>query len=145
MTAIEIHIKKIKEHLGEIKDAIDEGIENKPITIGFHCSACAIELLEVYLHKINKIPLSKVLKHNWFKSPKIEQKKEALAQRKVGVQFQNQEEIYALIYEIEDLRDNLVYGNSNPVQIHRVINSFLKLKLILIDKIKEEGLDLEKE
>jgi len=31
MTSIEEHRKKIKEHLSEIDDAIEEGIENKPI------------------------------------------------------------------------------------------------------------------
>ena len=45
MTSLEEHKRKIKEHLHEINDAIDEGIENKPITIGFHTSACAMELL----------------------------------------------------------------------------------------------------
>ena len=53
MTSIEEHKKKIKEHLDEIDDAINEGIEKKPITIGFHCSACSIQFLELYLHIIN--------------------------------------------------------------------------------------------
>lgn len=33
MTSINEHKRKISEHLQEISDAIDEGIENKPITI----------------------------------------------------------------------------------------------------------------
>ncbi|MEK6921996.1 MAG: hypothetical protein AABX82_08955, partial [Nanoarchaeota archaeon] len=34
---------------------IDKGIEKRPATIGFHTSACATELLELYLHKKNLI------------------------------------------------------------------------------------------
>ena len=62
MTSIEEHKKKIKEHLDEIDDAINEGIEKKPITIGFHCSACSIQFLELYLHIINKLSMGKVIK-----------------------------------------------------------------------------------
>ena len=50
MTSLEEHNKKIKEHLEEINDAINQGIEKKPITIGFNCSACSIQYLELYLH-----------------------------------------------------------------------------------------------
>ena len=78
MTSIKEHKKKIVEHLEEIEDAINNDIEKKPITIGFHCSAYSIQLLEVYLHKINKIPIGKVIKHDWFKKPKLEQKKNPL-------------------------------------------------------------------
>ena len=57
MTSIEEHKKKIKEHLEEIEDAINSGIEKKPVTIGFHCSACSMQFLEIYLHKIDKISI----------------------------------------------------------------------------------------
>src|SRR3990167_5451827 len=101
MTSIEEHKRKIKEHLDGIEDAIEEGIEKRPITIGFHCSACTIELLELYLHSLNKIPFGKVLKHDWFKKPKEDQKKEPLIDRKLKIEFDNKEELYNLIYEIE--------------------------------------------
>jgi CRISPR/Cas system-associated exonuclease Cas4 (RecB family) len=55
MTTLEEHRRKINEHLTEINDAIEEGIEKKPITIGFHCSACSLELLELYLHKTKSL------------------------------------------------------------------------------------------
>ena len=71
MTSIEEHKKKIKEHLEELDDAINQGIEYKPVTIGFHCSACSIQLLELYLHSINKINISSMLKHDWFKMSEI--------------------------------------------------------------------------
>ena len=99
MTSVEEHKKKIKEHLDEIDDAINEGLEKKPITIGFHCSACSIQLLEVYLHVINKLNVGKIIKHGWFKRPKIDQKKEVLIERKLPLDFPRKEEIYELIYE----------------------------------------------
>ena len=81
MTAQRIHLAKIKEHLQELKDAIAQGIENRPATIGFHTSACAIDLLELYLHHTGKIPIGLQIKHEWFKRPFSEQSMSFLAER----------------------------------------------------------------
>jgi len=143
MTLIEEHIKKIKEHLEEIEDAIDQGIENKPITIGFHCSVCSIELLELYLHSINKISIGHMIKHDWFKRPRIEQKKEALIERKLKIDFKRKKEIYELIYSMEEHRNNLLYGKSNKKLIESVLNSFLKLKKMMFELLTEEGIKIE--
>jgi len=145
VTSTEKHSERIKEHLIEIRDAIDERIEKKPIPIGFHCSACAVELLELYLHKINKIPPCKIIKHNWFKRPKSGQKKDALAERKIGAEFQNKEQIYELIYLIEEHRDNLVYGHTDPRLISIVLGAFLKFRSIIQEKLLGEGITIEKE
>lgn len=139
----ENHLKRIREHLAELNDAIDAGVENKPVTIGLHCSACAIELFELYLHAIHKIPIGKVLKHNWFKKPHEGQKIEPLAERKVGVDFPDKDRIYSLLYEIEELRENLVYGNPTLAQINKVHHAFLRLKQELSEKLKLEGISLE--
>ena len=145
MALIDEHVRRVKEHLDEIKDAIDDGVENKPITVGFHSSACSVELLELYLHKINKISVGKVIKHNWFKKPQIGQKQKALADRKIGVEFLGKETIYNIIYEIERNRSSLVYGRPGLNQINGVIDSFLKLKRLMLKKLKEEGVEIEKE
>src|SRR3989344_1053198 len=128
MGSIENHQKRIKEHLTELNDAVDAGLENKPVTVGLHCSACSIELLELYLHSLHKIPLGKVVKHNWFKKPHAQQKIAPLAERKLGVDFPEKEKIYALLYTVEDLRENLVYGNPSFSQIKKVFDAFLALK-----------------
>jgi len=143
MGSIENHQKRIKEHLTELNDAVDAGIENKPVTVGLHCSACSIELLELYLHSLHKIPLGKVVKHNWFKRPHSQQKIEPLAERKLGVDFPEKEKIYNLIYSIEDLRENLVYGTPGLSQIKKVYNAFLILKAELSAKLRKEGILLE--
>lgn len=143
MTSIEEHKRKIKEHLQEIQDAIDEGIENKPITIGIHTSLCAVELLEFYLHKKNLISTGKMIKHNWFERPKPGQKIAPLIERKLPVHFENQEKIYELMYNIEEVKDVLVYGKSSLFQIKQAQENFLKLKEILKEKLLEEGEEIE--
>lgn len=142
MTSIEEHKKKIKEHLEEIDESIDEGIENRPVSIGFHCSACALQFLELYLHATNKIPAGKVIKHDWFKKPHEEQKKEALIERKLPIIFPDKEKIYSLIYELEEERNSLVYGKPTEEQIKRVIEVFLKLKEIFLELLKNEGIEI---
>ena len=143
MTSVEEHIKKIKEHLDELEDAINEGIEKRPATIGFHCSACAMQFLELYLHLINKISIGKVVKHDWFKKPHKEQKIAPLIERKLPIEFAQKEKIYNLIYEIEESRDNLIYGRTIKEQIETVYFSFTKLKEILVPRIKQGGVAVE--
>ena len=142
MTSAEEHRKKIKEHLEGINDSIERGIENKPVSIGFHCSACALQFLELYLHILNKIPIGKVIKHDWFKKPHASQKKEALIERKLQVVFPKKEDIYSLIYDLEDERNSLMYGKPTKEQIKKVINTFLKLKEIFQGLLKNEGFEI---
>ena len=142
MTSLEEHRKKIKEHFEEIEEAIDRGIEKRPITIGFHCSACSVELLEVYLHLINKIPVGKILKHDWFEKPKPEQKIEPLIDRKLSLDFPEKEEIYNLIYSIEDERNSLLYGKPSEKQVKEVLESFQKLKTIFMELYENEKFKL---
>lgn len=143
MTSIEEHKKKIKEHLEEIDDAIEEGIEKKPITIGFHCSACSIQFLELYLHHTNKIPIGKIIKHDWFKRPKTGQKIEPLIERKLQIEFLKKHEIYNLIYDLEDERTTLMYGKSSKEEISKVIKTFLKLKKIFFELFENERIDIQ--
>lgn len=142
MTSIEEHKNKIKEHLDEIEDAIQEGIEKKPVTIGFHCSACGIQLLELYLHATGKISIGKIVKHDWFKKPKEGQKIEPLIERKLQVDFPKKKEIYGLIYELEEERTILMYGKPLKEQAKKVLNTFMKLKEIFQELLKNEGIEI---
>ena len=81
MSAIRDHRKRIREHTECLEAAIAVGIEKRPVAIGLHTSACAVEMLELYLHKEGKIPIGKVVKHDWFKKPLPEQKVEPLIER----------------------------------------------------------------
>lgn len=138
MASIKDHTQRIREHLEEIDDAINQGIDKKPVTIGFHCSVCSIELLELYLHKTNKIPIGKIIKHDWFKRPKAGQKIEPLIERKMPISFPDKEEIYELIYSIEDNRNSLMYGSPPHERIKRVLLHFQKLREIIIPKVQDD-------
>ena len=95
-------------------------------------------MLEVYLHKINKISIGKVIKHDWFKKPKLEQKKNPLIERKLSIKFPKKEEIYKLIYEIEEDRNSLMYGAPKKEKIKKVLKNFQELKEIFKLLLKNE-------
>ena len=143
MTSADEHIKKIRELLESIRYSIDVGIEKRPVIIGFSCSECSIQLVELYLHKLDKIPTGKLLKHSWFKPPQAGQKKETIIERKLQVDFPNKKQIYNLIYGIEKGRTALVYGKSSKKQIELVLESFNKLKDLLIGELKKMGVEIE--
>lgn len=143
MTSIKLHLLHIKEHLEELRDAIDYGITKRPATIGFHTSACAIEMLELYLHKLGLIPIGKVIKHDWFKRPLPGQKVKPLIDRKLPVDFPDKEKIYELIYTIEEGRNKLIYGNATKDTIEMVLKAFNQLKEILSEKLREVGVEIE--
>jgi len=142
MTSIEEHKKKIKEHLDEIDDALEEGIEKKPVTLGFHCSACSLQFLELYLHSINKISIGKIIKHDWFKRPTPEQKREPLIERKFPINFPKKEEIYDLIYGLEEERNVLMYGKPAKDQVKKVLSNFLKLKTKFYALFEDENIKI---
>lgn len=139
MTSIQNHKKRIKEHLEELQEAINIGIESRPATIGFHTTTCAMDLLELYLHKKKLIDVGKVIKHDWFKKPLEKQKIEPMIERKLHVSFDDKDNIYNLIYVLEENRDILIYGKPSKEQIEIVLKKFQKLKEILIEKIEQEG------
>jgi hypothetical protein len=143
MTSVEGHKRKIKEHLDEIEDAIDIGTETRPITIGFHCSACSIEMLELYLHKLNKISMGKTIKHNWFKAVQDGQKSEPLADRMISADFPRKDEIFGLLRRVESKRDKLVYGKSTGGEAEQVLENFFKLKKIFSEELKKTGVEIE--
>lgn len=137
MTSLEGHRKKIREHIEETESSISIGTEKRGSTIGFHCSIGAAQLLEYYLHRINKISSGKQIKHNWFKAPSSEQKIKPLAERKIGVDFPRKTEIYSLICEIEKNRDKLIYGKADAAMIKKVIENFQKLRSIIESELGE--------
>ena len=139
MTSFDEHKIKIQEHLREIDDAIEQGIEKSPITIGFHCSACAIQFLELYLHLTNKISIGKIIKHDWFKRPHLGQRIELLIERKLGIEFPEKQRIYDLIYSLEEKRNILVYGKSDEKQIKEVLDIFNELKSLFLKLLEDEN------
>ncbi len=101
------HKKAIKESLEVINESVQVGVESRQRTIGFHCSAAAADLLELYLHHLNAINPGKVLKHDFFASEKK-------ALRKVSEEFPDKEKIIKLVVELETQRNQLCYGKKQP-------------------------------
>ena len=143
MTAQNIHLNKIKEHMQALKESIVAGIENRPASIGFHTSACAIDILELYLHKIGKIQIGAQIKHEWFKRPKAGQKVMPLAERKLRVDFQNKKEILEFMYTFEENRNKLIYGNSTKSEIKLMIDTFDKYKQLMAEMLSKQGVEIE--
>ncbi len=143
MTAINIHRERIKEHVQELKDALAIGVERRAATIGFHTSACAIDLLELYLHKSGKIPIGSQIKHDWFKRPKEGQKILPLAERNLKAEFPHKKEVLELMYDIEENRNKLIYGKSSKSDVKQNVESFFAVKEKIQELLKEEGVRLE--
>ena len=143
MTAQKIHLVRIQEHLQELKDAVALGLEYRPATLGFHSTACAIDLLETYLHKVGKIPIGMQVKHDWFKRPKPGQKIIPLVERKLQVEFSHKAEIIDLLYDLEEQRNTLIYGNATPGKINSTWHVFQKLKQLLLGMLREAGEEIE--
>ena len=143
MAAINVHSTKIKEHLQEIKDAVAIGLEFRPATIGFHTTTCAIDLLELYLHKIGKIQIGAQIKHEWFKRPKHGQKVTPIAERHLSIGFPQKEEIFDLLYSLEEKRNKLIYGNSTKNEILQTYTIFENYKKLLFQMLSKEGIEIE--
>ncbi len=143
MSSIAEHKRRIKEHTEELQEAVNIGVEKRPVTVGFHASACAMEILEMYLHLANLISTGKKVNHIWFRRPQEKQKIEPLIERKLPVSFPDKEKVYSLIYTVEDSRDNLVYGKPAKGEVETVFIAFQKLKAVMEKKIAERGESLE--
>ena len=66
-----------------------------------------------------------------------------MIERKLPVSFDNKNEIYDLIYILEDSRTALIYGNASKEQIELILKAFNQLKRIMIEKLHEEGETIE--
>ena len=135
--------KHIQEHLEEIQEAINTGRDERPITIGFHTITCATEMLEMYLHLKNLISIGKKINHSWFKRPTEKQKIEPLIERNLPVSFPDKEDVYELMYKLEERRNVLIYGKAKKGDIETMLVSFQRLKSIMEEKIKEMGESIE--
>jgi len=143
MSSITDHKKHITEHLEVLQDAVNVGIVNRKVTVGLHTSACASELLEMYLHLAGLISSGKQVEHEWFKRPHKGQKVEPWIERKLPVNFPDKEKIYEFAYTIEENRNALVYGKGTESQAKLVLENFNSLKEALKQKIEERGEKIE--
>jgi hypothetical protein len=57
--------------------------------------------------------------------------------------FPRQEEVYDLMYDIEDVRDTIIYGRCTKELVDRVILAFQRLRHIIEEELQEEGVSLD--
>ncbi len=118
----EDHRQAIKESLEVIKEAVQLGLEQRQRTIGFHCSAAAIDLLELFLHQHNAINPGKVIKHDFFASEKK-------ALRKLPEDFPDKSIIVPLLVQLESKRNQLCYGKIKPKDdLEKYLSAFHKVR-----------------
>ena len=122
------HRKEIKESLEVINESVQIGVESRQRTIGFHCSAAAADLLELYLHHLNTINPGKILKHDFFTSEKK-------ALRKLPEEFPGKDKIIKLIVGLEIQRNQLCYGKKQPKEkIEAYLQHFNSVKHLIEEK-----------
>jgi len=129
---IESHLENLKESVREIERAVREGIEEKQMTIGFHTSSGASDMLEIILYKHNLIDPGFIIKHDWFNS--INKLKE-----KINFDFPNKEKILELMIKIENTRNSLCYGKRRTAEeLSPVIEAFHELTRLFKEDTKYE-------
>lgn len=122
-------MKKLEEHL----DGLEWGIrQNNHSSVGFHASQGAVEMVSIYLHKLNLITADIQLKHTWFRSRKS-------MEEKLGFDFPRKEKIMLLIEEIEDMRNPLCYGTPKPEEsLEIVMEKFRELRALIEKELGEK-------
>jgi hypothetical protein len=118
----ELHKRNLNESIGVIDECIERGIlAERQRTLGFHCSAASIDLLELLLHKHNLISPGAQLKHDWFSSRKK-------VSEKLPFDFPHKKAIVPIIMSIESKRNLLCYGKPQPEkEIENIVIEFRKL------------------
>ena len=119
---IEDHLRNINESIESINDAVKKGIENKQRTLGFNCSVASVEMLEVFLHKLELINPGAIIKHEWFSSPRR-------VNEMIPYSFQDKEKIISILCKIEEKRNILCYGKKQPIsEMEFVLDLFYQAK-----------------
>jgi len=122
---IESHKKAIRESLDVLEQCVQAGIQNRQRTVGFHCSAASVDMLEIYLHSKNLIDPGTTIKHDFFSSQKI-------ALERVNPDFPRKAEIIGILAGIESKRTLLCYGKPQPQEtIESAIRLLNSLREIL--------------
>ena len=125
------HVANIQESLGEIEEAVEQGLEKKQRSLGFHISVCSTEMVEVMLHKLKILKEERILKHNDFSS--IRRANDILK-----FEFPRKKEIINLLVEIEKKRNILCYGKRKPKKdLEEFLELFNKLKADVGDELNE--------
>src|SRR3989344_4804550 len=126
------HHEVLKEVLDEIESALRDknGMLLHQRRLAFSLSLGAVNLLELYFHKLKTIKEGTKIDHTWFK--RNEEKIFEKLQNQVTCEINSVKhikDIVNIIKQIEEKRDDLAYGApSNENLLQEKINLFFKLK-----------------
>ena len=122
----EQHKEALKEHIENIKKAIDSGIKENQRNIGFNISQGSVEMFSLFLHKLKLIESSgDQFDHRIFKNKN-------LIETKLPLDFPNKDKILDLMKQIELERIALCYGSRKPTErIEKALINFWKLNDII--------------
>lgn len=126
------HISALRESFDIIRECVKAGIERRQRTLGFHCSAAAVDLLELLLHQIHKLDVGTTLHHEMFAS--------APRAKKNLPDFQSKDKVVDIMNKIESKRNMFVYGKQQPREI---IEEFLETYNRLKEILDELGVNYE--
>lgn len=129
-------ITKHEEILKEVEQTINSAIKDKQGLLMHQrrlmsmISLGASNLIELYLHNLNVIDPGINVKHNWFSKSKekIKLKLDSIISKNLN-EIKNIHEIIGLINQIEQDRNEIIYGA--PVTdkvLRRKIDAYLELK-----------------
>ena len=103
----ESHFRALEETFTMLRLAALEGVEKWQSSIGFHCSAGAMHLLEMYLHQNGLIDPGTMIKHDSFVSEKM-------AREQLSMPIPGKDELIGLLVSLEKKRNILCYGKPQP-------------------------------
>ena len=129
----EEHQQALEEHIRNLNQAIDDGIEENQRNVSYNVSQGAVELFALYLHSLHLIEGSgDQWDHRFFKSKRR-------VKEKVPFAFPDKEKILALMEQIEQERNLLCYGKRKPRdRIERMITYFQELRKIITQRLHHE-------
>ncbi len=120
---IEEHENALKEHLNAIKRCINEGISENQRNIAYNISQGGVEILSIYLLKMNLSTPADKWDHRIFK------KSDAT---KRLPDFPKKSKILKLMKIIEEKRNTLIYGKrKSESEIEKIIIAFNSLRKII--------------
>ena|SRR3989344_1238254 len=131
----EKHEEILNEVLDEVESALNDkrGLLSHQRRLAFSLSLGAVNLIELYFHKLNIIKEGTKIDHTWFKrnEERVSEKLQNQITSQIG-SINNIKEIINTAKQIEEKRDDLAYGApaSNEI-LQEKINLFFKLRKIV--------------
>lgn len=104
---VDEHKKALEEHERNIRRCVDNGIAENQRNLGYNVSQASVEMLSIYLLKLNVVQVSVNFDHRIFKHAKS-------IKEKFPFDFPEKTKILGLMRKIEEKRSMLCYGKRKP-------------------------------